>query len=288
MSAQAASSAEYVDLHAHSTASDGSRSPQEVIEAAVAHRLTAIALTDHDTLAGVAEARRAGERLGIRVVAGVELSAVEGDRETHLLGLHVADEADSDAALTALRDARRDRAQQMVLRLNALGVPVTMEAVLAEAGRGAVGRPHVARAIVSGGWVADVREAFDRYLGGGKPAHVAKREFSMADAIEMIHRWGGIAILAHPGYEGTRARIESLAALGLDGVEVLHPSHSSEDIARLGALADHFGLVRSGGSDWHGAGAGARTLANMKVPAPWLASQDERVARRSRTNLRAG
>ncbi|GAC1649367.1 MAG: PHP domain-containing protein [Gemmatimonadaceae bacterium] len=280
--------AEYVDLHAHSTASDGSQSPEGVIQAAVALQLAAIALTDHDTLGGVAVARRAAQEAGIRLVAGVELSVVEGNRETHLLGLHIIDVSGLDDALVAFRAARQDRAQRMVATLNTLGIPVGIEAVLTEAGAGAVGRPHVARALVAGGWVADAREAFDRYLGGGRPAHVPKQEFPMSKAINLIHGAGGFAILAHPGYEGTRARVEGLAAIGLDGLEVLHPSHSAEDVQRLRALADYFRLLKSGGSDWHGARAGSRMLANMRVPAAWLAEHDARLAGRATSARQAG
>lgn len=278
----AAAGRRFVDLHTHSTASDGARAPEDVVAAAAAAGLAAIALTDHDTLAGVERARAAAAGGGaLRVVAGAELSAVEGNREVHLLALHVERVDDLERALAVFRDARLERAAQMVERLNALGVPVTLDAVLAEAGSGAVGRPHVARALVAGKFVGDLREAFDRYLANGRPAHVEKHRLSLADAIRLAHDAGGIAVLAHPGPEGTRARIEELTRLGLDGVEVRHPGHSAEDTARLGALADHFGLVKSGGSDWHGGTAeGPRALGGMQIPGEWLEAQDERVARR--------
>ncbi|MDB4907443.1 MAG: hypothetical protein JWO05_2227 [Gemmatimonadetes bacterium] len=268
----------FVDLHAHSTASDGSRPPAEVIRAAHAAGLQALALTDHDTVDGIPEAEAEGERLGVRVVRGVELSAVEGNVETHLLGLHLAEPRLIAEQLESLKVMRIARAERIVVKLNDLGVRVGMEAVLAQSGEGAVGRPHVARAMVAEGWATDVRDAFDRYLGNGRPAYVGKDQLTLADAIATVHRAGGIAVLAHPGGGGTRARIEQLAAIGLDGVEVLHPSHNAEDQARLRALTDHFGLVASGGSDWHGAAEGPRTIGMMKVPADWLTIQDERVA----------
>ena len=268
----------FVDLHTHSTASDGAFAPADVVARAAAAGLAALALTDHDAVDGVAEARAAGESLGVRVVAGVELSAVEkNEREVHLLGLHI-ERADLIAGeLATFRDTRRSRAEEMVSRLNALSVPVTLDAVLAEAAGGAIGRPHVARAIVRGGWVRDQREAFDRYLGNGRPAFVPKHRLTVADAIELVHDAGGIAVLAHPGPEGTRARVEALVAAGLDGLEVRHPSHSAEDAARLGALVEHFGLVPSGGSDWHGALEGPRVIGNQRVPLQWLVRQEERV-----------
>ena len=243
--------------------------------------LAAIALTDHDTLDGIAAATAAGAALGVRVVAGIELSAVEGDAETHILGLHLSDTRQIDAQLLALREMRRGRAQRIVLRLNELGVRIEMAAVLEQAGEGAIGRPHVARAMIAEGWAVDFRDAFDRYLGSGRPAYVPKERLSAVDAISVIHRAGGLAVLAHPAQSGTRERIEAFARAGIDGVEIRHPAHSPEDVARLTALVDFFGLVPSGGSDWHGASEGARTLGMMRVPESWLDRQDARIRDRA-------
>jgi len=267
----------FVDLHMHSTASDGSRSPAEVVRAAKRASLVAIALTDHDTVAGLAEARGVGAELGVRIVNGVELSAVEGQTETHLLGLHLRDTTVLDHELGQLREMRGRRAARIVELLQSQGVQVTLDDVLLQAGSGAIGRPHVARALVADGWAIDVRDAFDRYLGAGRPAFVAKDQLGMREAIAMVHAAGGLAILAHPGSGGTRERIEALAALGLDGVEVKHPSHSPQDVARLRACVDQLGLIASGGSDWHGAADGPRTIGMMHVPIEWLRRQDERV-----------
>jgi predicted metal-dependent phosphoesterase TrpH len=162
--------------------------------------------------------------------------------------------------------------------LNELGVRVTLEDVLVQAGGGAVGRPHIARALVNEGWATDLRDAFDRYLGNGRAAFVPKDRLSIDDAIAMIHDAGGLAVLAHPGQSGTRKRIEALVGTGLDGIEVRHPSHNAEDITRLSALAEHFGLVPSGGSDWHGLAEGGRTLGMMRVPVAWLERQDQAIA----------
>ena len=273
---------EFIDLHTHSTASDGARAPADVVRAAKAAGLSAIALTDHDTLAGLAEAGAEGERLGVRVVKGIELSAVEGHHETHILGLHLSRVDEMEHRLVDLRQMRLNRAQRIVERLNAIGIPIRLEAVMKEADGGAIGRPHVARAMIAGGWVLDLREAFEKYLGNGRSAFVAKEKLSMADAIGMIRRAGGLAVLAHPAQSGTRDRIAALVSSGLDGIEVLHPSHSWDDSQRLDALAAEFELVRSGGSDWHGAVDGARTLGMMRVPAQWLGDQEERVAARTR------
>jgi predicted metal-dependent phosphoesterase TrpH len=275
------SASSFVDLHTHSTASDGARAPREVVRAARELGLAALALTDHDTVDGLAEARAEGQALGVRVVAGIELSAVEDDIETHVLGLHLQDTGRLDAQLRGLRAMRLTRAERIVSRLNELGVRVTLEDVLSQSGGGAVGRPHIARALINDGWATDMRDAFDRYLGNGKAAFVAKDRLSIGDAIAMIHGAGGLAILAHPGQSGNRKRIEMLVGLGLDGVEVRHPSHNSEDVARLLALVEHFRLVPSGGSDWHGVAEGGRTLGMMRVPMAWLDRQDRVVAERA-------
>jgi 3',5'-nucleoside bisphosphate phosphatase len=267
----------FVDLHAHSTASDGSRLPADVVREAKKAGLSAIALTDHDTIDGIAEAVATGLEIGVRVVPGVELSAVEGDVETHILGLHLSDTREMESRLVALREMRRSRAERIVKRLNELGVRIEFSSVLDQAAGGAIGRPHVARAMIAEGWAVDFRDAFERYLGNGKPAYVGKERLAIVDAIALIHRAGGLAILAHPAHGATRDRIAMFAQHGIDGVEVRHPSHSSEDIARILALVEHFSLVPSGGSDWHGATDGPRTLGTMRVPAEWLARQDRRV-----------
>lgn len=268
----------FVDLHTHSTASDGTLAPEGVIEAAKRCGLTALALTDHDTIDGVKAARSEGDRLGVRVVAGVELSAFQDEHEVHLLALHLTHLEALEKRLSELRASRYTRAQKIVEKLNSLGIPLTLDEVLQQANGGAVGRPHVARALIARGAVHDFRDAFVKYLGNAGSAFVAKEHFSIEDAIAIAHEAGALAIWAHPGDGGRRERLEPLIAAGLDGLEIKHPSHSSEDIKRLQALADFFNLVPSGGSDWHGAPDGSRRLGIMNVPIEWLERQDERVA----------
>ena len=268
----------FVDLHTHSTASDGILPPEGVIAAAESCGLAALALTDHDTIDGVARARVAAERAGIRVIAGVELSAYDQDHEVHLLALHLSQLGPLAAHLADLRVSRHARAARIVERLNELGIPITLDEVLQQSNGGAVGRPHVARAMIARGAVTDFRDAFTRYLGAKGSAFVPKDRLAVDDAIAIAHEAGAIAIWAHPGDGGRRERLEPLIAAGLDGVEVRHPSHSSEDTKRLQALTDFFGLVPSGGSDWHGATDGPRRLGMMNVPMEWLEKQDERVA----------
>ena len=277
MSAEAGRPA-FVDLHTHSTASDGTLPPEQVVEAAQRCGLKALALTDHDTIAGVPAARAAGERLGIRVISGVELSAFHDDHEVHLLALHLSQLDTLEKRLAELRAMRFARAEKIVEKLNALGIPIMLEEVLLQADGGAVGRPHVARALVARGVVHDFRDAFMTYLGNNGSAFVQKEKLSVEDAIAIAHEAGALAIWAHPADGGRRDRLEPLIAAGLDGIEIRHPGHSGEDIKRLQALADFFGLVPSGGSDWHGATEGPRRLGTMNVPADWLERQDEKVA----------
>lgn len=269
-----------IDLHAHSTASDGTASPTLFVQTAAAAGLNVIALTDHDTVAGVAEAVAAAVPLGVRVVPGVELSVMDGKEEVHLLGLHLANVDAIADALVTFQHGRTTRAESMVAILNANAVPVTMDDVLREAAGGAVGRPHVARALIAGGWVGDQREAFDRWLGAGRPAYVEKPRLDVADGVELVHKAGGLAIWAHPGDDGRRARFERLVAAGIDGAEVRHPGHSASDTVRLAALVEFFNLVPSGGSDWHGAMGGPRVLGALQVPPEWLQLHEERLAMR--------
>ncbi len=282
--ASAATVAAFVDLQVHTTASDGALAPTKVVEAARDAKLVAIAITDHDTVDGLDEATAAGARLGVRVVPGVELSTHFDDDELHLLGLHLSDRDSMRDALRVLQQGRVVRAERIVATLNKSGIPVTMAAVLAEAAEGAVGRPHVARAMVAGGWVRDFREAFDKWLGWGKPAYMPKDRFDVADAIALVHRAGGLAVWAHPGESATITRVQRLADVGLDGVEVLHPSHPPYLVQRLMETVEKTGLLPSGGSDWHGTQEGPRRLGGMLVPMVWLDWQDAKITARASVN----
>jgi 3',5'-nucleoside bisphosphate phosphatase len=255
--------------------------PAEVVRRAHAAGLTAIALTDHDSIDGVDEARETATPLGLRVVTGVELSAMTDDGdELHLLGLHVDDLSILAGPLADFRRMRATRADQMISRLEECNAPITREAVDAIANGGVIGRPHVARALVQARHVRDIREAFDRFIGFGRPAYVAKEHFALADAIALVHSAGGLAVWAHPGSQGASDRVQELAAIGLDGLEVFHPSHSTADIERLAMLAEAFDLVASGGSDWHGTADPSRQLNCMRVPLVLLNEQDARVRAR--------
>jgi predicted metal-dependent phosphoesterase TrpH len=196
----------------------------------------------------------------------------------HVLALHLSHLDTLEKRLSELRAQRLTRAERIVDKLNALGVPLTLDEVLLQSKGGAVGRPHIARAMIARGAVHDFRDAFMRYLGGSGSAFVPKDILTIEDAIAMAHEAGALAIWAHPAEGCRRERLEPLVSAGLDGIEIRHPSHSSEDMKRLQALTDFFGLVPSGGSDWHGAADGPRRLGVMNIPLEWLERQDERVA----------
>jgi hypothetical protein len=263
-----------VDLHLHSTASDGHLPPPAVVERAAAAGLAAIALTDHDTLAGVPAAVEAGTRLGVQVIGGCEFSVSAPWGEMHLLGYFLPGESlDLEEFLVRCRSDRVRRAQEMVRLLQGMGVSIAFDDVLVAARGGALGRPHVARAIVRSGAATDIHQAFDHYLGRGRPAYVDKILPSLREVAELVHGVGGIVSAAHLKDRATRAVLERFREDGLDAVEVRHPSHSPEQRARLTGLANALRLGRSGGSDWHGdqlTDTDHATIGSQQVPAEWL------------------
>jgi len=272
----------WVDLHVHSTASDGEFAPAVVARRAHGVGLAAIALTDHDTTAGVAEAAAAGDGLGVRVIAGCEFSVKAPWGELHLLGyfLPTADER-LDDFLTETRAARRRRGEQMVERLRGIGIDIDTGQVAAVAGEGAVGRPHVARALVARGVTATIGEAFHRFLRRGRPGFVEKPLPALDQVTGLIHAVGGLAVAAHLRGHGDEPTIRRLRDQGLDGIEVRHPSHERFDEQRLTDIAARLGLAVTGGSDWHGdedPGTSHAGLGDLDVPAAWLEDLERRRA----------
>jgi hypothetical protein len=253
-----------IDLHIHSTASDGTLTPAELIEMAVALRLGAISITDHDTLAGSREALLGGIPPELGFLTGVEISAEPppsygGPGSIHILGYGLRlDDPDLNLALEKLQNARRDRTPKIIRRLNAIGVPVTLAEVARLAGDGQPGRPHIAKLMVQKGVVADIDEAFDRYLGNGQPGYVDKFRIESAEAVALINAAGGAAVLAHPslleleGEEPLEEMLLELVAMGLKGIEVFFPEHSPEQTRIYAELARRHGLLMTGGTDFHG------------------------------------
>lgn len=256
-----------VDLHIHTTASDGLCTPEEVFAQARSLELRAIAITDHDTVAGVAATRALSCVGGPEVVSGVELST-EGPSgsDAHLLGLFIDPEHPALLrALDQLRAARHERASLMVERLRRAGHPIEFDDVLRHADGGAVGRVHVARALKEAGVVTSVSDAFASLIGRQGRFYVHKRTLAAADAVRVIHDAGGVAVLAHPGVSGESALLPLIDA-GLDGIEAFHAEHTPAQREHYVALAKRFGLLISGGSDFHGPGMRSAALGACDCP----------------------
>ncbi len=246
-----------IDLHTHSTASDGTCSPAEIVRAAAGIGLAAVALTDHDTTAGLPEAREAGREHGVEIVNGCELSVVDGARRLHILGLFLPENpVRLEAKLAELREKRHDRNRLIIQKLRDQGVDVAYDEVSALA-EGAVGRPHIARALLAKNAVTSIQQAFDRYLGNHGSAYVPKAVFPVDEAMAMLTAEGATVSLAHPCMLGLAGRdLEELArrykAFGLDCVEAHYSEHSKQQTREYLALAERLDLGVSGGSDFHG------------------------------------
>jgi 3',5'-nucleoside bisphosphate phosphatase len=251
-----------IDLHTHSSVSDGTDSPAELVRKSHALGLDVVALTDHDTFDGLDEAVAEGDRLGIVAVRGMELSCSRHGSSVHVLA-YGADSASAGLAaeMIRVRDGRLGRLAGVLAKLAALGVPVSEAEVMAQVGTSpSVGRPHIADALIKAGHVRDRQEAFDRFLADGGPAHVSRYTIEVARGIDLIHEAGGLAVIAHPWGRGREHLLPpgALEALvhdhGLDGIEVDHQDHDVETRRRLRTLADHLGVLATGSSDYHGTG----------------------------------
>ena len=261
------------ELHAHTTYSDGVLSPSDLVAEAERADLTALAITDHDIVSGVAPARASALDLDLEIVAGVEFSTNLENHEIHMLGLFVDDANDELIKCTdQSRRFRRQRAIEIVERLNSLGIDVEFTAVESAAGCGSIGRPHIAKAIVEADEKTDnVNEAFRRFIGIGRPAFVPKLTVGAEEVISVVHRAGGVAILAHPASSRVQPdQIGALAELGLDGFELVHPTYTSNARKKFKRLIDDMGLLPSGGSDFHGPPVGTSRLGEYAVSLQWL------------------
>ncbi|MBC7235484.1 MAG: PHP domain-containing protein [Chloroflexi bacterium] len=268
-----------IDLHVHTSISDGTLTPSEVVRLALRHGIKVLAITDHDTVEGVPEALQAAAGSALRVIPGVEISTHLADAELHILG-YLIDHTHPVLAdtLAHFRRQRLDRARRMVRRLEDLGIPLSWERVLDLAGQGVVGRTHVARALQEAGFVGSIQEAFREYLGRKGPAYVPRPKMTPGQAIELIRSAGGVPVLAHPW--GLTSFIPELVRDGLQGLEVYYPGYSVEIVAELERLTRQYDLVCTGGSDFHGLDeAPENQLGAVSVPKACLRELEARKQR---------
>jgi hypothetical protein len=250
-----------IDLHLHTTASDGAFAPAELVRMAHAAGMDCLAITDHDSTDGVAAAQEAGQAIGVRVIAGIEFNTLWHGQSVHILGYFVdTDNEELQAVVARQRDGRLYRGQKMVEKLRELAMPLSWDEILRSADGGAVGRPHIAKAMVAQGYVQNTSEAFDKYLGHGCPAYVEQPKLTPAEAAALLHRAGAPAGLAHPyNVEGADqvdldALVPELAAAGLDAIETYYTGYAAEQQAAILNMAKRLDLIPTGGSDFHGGG----------------------------------
>ena len=249
----------HIDLHLHTTASDGVLSPSEVVRYAKAKGLQAIAITDHDTIEGCEEGLAEGERIGFEVIPGIEISAEHSPGSMHILGFFLdIHHPLLNERLRYLQKARAERNPRIVEKLNRLGIDITFEEVLKASGGGQIGRPHFANVLLEKKYVRSFQEAFDRFLKKGAAAYVDKLRFSSREALHFIDEAKGVAVLAHPntlgvnGYAELEKLILQLVKEGLKGIEVYYPEHSPTEVAQYKSIADRYSLLSTGGTDYHG------------------------------------
>lgn len=263
-----------VDLHSHSTASDGTLTPRALVQAAARRGVRVLAVTDHDSTEGLAEAMAEAATLRpLEIVPGIEINCdVEGG-EIHVLGYYMDYEAPwFQEFCRAQRAERRSRIYRIAERLAELDMPIDPEAVFALVQEGSAGRPHVAQVMVERGYVKTVREAFDRFLGAGKPGNVPRTKLTPEDAVRLLRRAGGVPVFAHPGLADRDALIPGLVAAGLMGIECYYPEHSAAQTGSYVELCRHHGLIATGGSDFHGPRVKTTQLGDPSIPlAVWEA-----------------
>ncbi|MDW8308616.1 MAG: PHP domain-containing protein [Verrucomicrobiales bacterium] len=278
----------FADLHLHSRFSDGTFTPEELVAHARRHGLSALALTDHDSVEGCEPMRTACAVHGLEFVPGTELTAEHNGAEVHILGYFIdVTHPRLLAELARFQRARQNRIREMCARLQALNVPLQAETVFALAQCNSPGRPHVARSLVERGHCSTLDEAFERFLKRDRPAWVPKTRISAREAIALIHQAGGLAVLAHPVLNHADHLIPVLAAEGLDGLECFHTKHSEEATQRYLAMATQHGLLITGGSDCHGDSKGRPLIGSIKLPYAYVEALQTARRRRARRRSNA-
>jgi predicted metal-dependent phosphoesterase TrpH len=273
----------FADLHLHSHFSDGTYGPEKLAAEAQRCGLAAIALTDHDSVEGCPGTARACAAAGIEFIAGAELTAEQDGEEFHILGYFLdTQNAQLLTQIARFQAVRQNRVREMVARLNGLRVPLTAEAVFTLANCRSPGRPHVARALVAAGLCRNLDEAFERFLKKNRPAWVPKFKMRGEEAIDLIHRAGGLAVLAHPGLNRTDAPLAGLVEAGMDGIECFHTKHSTAIAEHYLEMADRFHLLVTGGSDCHGLSKGKPLMGTVRVPYTHVEALRARAAERKR------
>ncbi len=256
----------YVDLHIHTIHSDGSWTVDEVVDAASKKGLSAIAITDHDCIDGYPRALELGSQLGIEVIPGLELSSESEGMDLHILGYFIdINNRTLQQKLGEMKEARYIRARKMVENLNRQGIDLRFETVLAMAGIGAIGRPHIAAALLKEELVYSFREAFDKFLGYGLPAYVEKYKMQPGEVFDLVKQAGGVPVLAHPGVTGIDDRIPEFIHAGVQGIEVYHSEHSSADQQNYLKIARRNGLAITGGSDFHNSSHNKSEIGTPKI-----------------------
>jgi hypothetical protein len=242
-----------VDLHTHTTYSDGANTPQQLVQKASEKGIQVIAIADHDNVGALVEAAEWGKHYDVEILAGLELSVSLGEKDVHILA-YLFDPTNERLLdyLKFFRLERRKRAERMVDKLNSLGIPLKMDSVLEKAGVGSIGRPHVANAMVDEGLVASYQEVFEKYIGNGMPAYEKKYQVTPTDAAKLISQAGGLSFIAHPGKHTTEPEIDQLINSGIDGIEVVHPSHNPARQEYFRSVVNQYFLLECGGSDYHG------------------------------------
>lgn len=265
------------DLHTHSSASDGDLNPSQLVELAASKGLTAISLTDHDTLTGIPMALESGSRHAVDVITGVEISAEYEPGMLHILGYFPVFPDGMEVDLERVQAARRERIPRIVRKLNDLGVMLTEEDIIELAGEAQIGRPHIAKVLLNEGYVSSFDEAFDEYLGKGKKAYVPKEKMTCEKAIGLIRNYRGLPVLAHPYTlhledADLKSFIKELRQWGLVGIEVYYPDHTPDDTTRYLHMAQEFGLLITGGTDFHGADRKTVSLGDHGIDSTLLKS----------------